>query len=253
MPAIFIRSLLIAIASMVASLGIAAIVLPATGGTFDLRAILMCTLCPLAIAWPASAHAMLQKRRLHEAHEQLNLAHAELADAHARLGEKARRDDHTGMLNREAFFATMEAARRKGAGGALIIVDADNFKTINDTHGHQTGDDALLEITAALCRASGKRDVIGRVGGEEFAIYTPENDEARLYALAERMRREVEKTVFRTPDGRPIELTISIGVSPWQPGASVSELFSRADRRLYQAKRRGRNRVVLGPDEVLAA
>ena len=132
-------------------------VVPALGGSVDGNAWLMLTICPLTIAWPASAFTFWQSERLKNAHRDLARAHAQLAAAHRRLEEKASRDNMTGMLNRESFFAALDGSRRKTDRGALLIIDADHFKKINDNFGHLTGDTALLEIAAAISRAIRRR------------------------------------------------------------------------------------------------
>lgn len=194
---------------------------------------------------------MWQKRRLAAAHAALEAAHAELAAAHARLAEKARRDGMTGVLNRESFFEAVEAARPKHPTSALLIVDADHFKSINDGHGHLIGDDALIEITGAICRGGGGRAVVGRLGGEEFGVLLAGAGMGEARVAAEKIRRQVEEVVFR-PEARRIALTVSIGCAAGQPERTLSELLREADRRLYEAKRRGRNKVVAGDYPIAA-
>lgn len=252
MKSVIFRSGLIAAGSALASLAIASVVVPMAGGTVDGYALLMCVVCPLVVAWPASGWTLYQGRRLRSAHRELTRAHAELAAAHRRLAEKAKLDEMTGMLNREAFFAAIDGTRRKSDRGALLIIDADHFKKINDSYGHLTGDDALLEISAAIARGIRSGDVLGRIGGEEFAAFlvgaTP--DEARR--VAERIRHEVEMIRFRPDREATVPLTVSIGGTACQQGATVPELMRAADRKLYEAKRTGRNRTVFAPVQAAA-
>ena len=98
----------------------------------------------------------------------------------------------TGMLNRESFFAALEGSRRKSDRGALLIIDADHFKKINDNFGHLTGDAALLEIAAAISRAIRVGDILGRIGGEEFGAFLVGASDKEAIRVAERIRREVE-------------------------------------------------------------
>ena len=156
----------------------------------------------------------------------------------------------TGMLNRENFFALLDSSRRKTDRGALLIIDADHFKKINDSFGHLTGDAALLEIAAAISRGVRSGDVLGRIGGEEFGAFLVGATEAEASVVAERIRREVEKVCFQ-PAGAPVPLTVSIGGTVCAFGATVSELMRAADRRLYVAKNRGRNLVIV--TELLSA
>ncbi len=204
------------------------------------------TLCSLVIAGPSSAYTFWQKERLALTYAKLRTAHAELADAHRKLKEKSRHDDMTGLLNRESFFAVLDGTRGKVDRGALLIIDADHFKKINDSYGHPTGDGALLEIAAAIRRGVRKGDILGRIGGEEFAALLDGASDVEARHVAERIRREVELTPFR-PDENAIPLTVSIGGTKCESGASVSDLMRAADRRLYEAKQRGRNLAILEP------
>ena len=157
MNRIFLKSTAVAFSSLLASLLLALTLVPALGGVVDGNAWLMLTICPLAIAWPASAFTFWQSEKLRAAHRDLARTHAELAAAHRRLEERASRDTMTGMLNRETFFAALDRSRRRTDRGALLIIDADHFKKINDNFGHLTGDTALLAIAAAITRRARRR------------------------------------------------------------------------------------------------
>ncbi len=245
MMRVLIKSGIVALSSVIASLMLTLTIVPALGGMVDGNAILMCTVCPLAIAWPASAYTFRQSERLQTAHRELARAHAQLAAAHRRLAEKASRDDMTGMLNRESFFAVLDGSRRETDRGALLIVDADHFKAINDEFGHLTGDDALLLIAAAIRRGVRSADVLGRIGGEEFCAFLVGADENEARHVAERIRREVELIRFRPVDERTVPLTVSIGGTICGHGATVSDLMRGADRKLYEAKHGGRNLAIV--------
>ncbi len=144
MNSIVVRSGIVALLAAAVSTLLVAAVVPALGGTVDRIAVLMCILCPLATAWPASAFTFWQSDRLKQAHRELARAHAQLAAAHRRLSEKASRDDMTGMLNRESFFAALDRSRRKTDRGALLIIDADILIPNTDFLGILTGERALL-------------------------------------------------------------------------------------------------------------
>lgn len=242
MKTIIWKSAGVALLSMVASMLITMLIVP----SIDAVSLLMSTVCPLAIALPVGAITFSQNERIKTAHADLARTHAQLAAAHRQLAEKASRDDMTGMLNRETFFASMESTRRRADRGALLIIDADHFKKINDNYGHLTGDKALLEIAAAIRRGVRAGDVLGRIGGEEFAALLVGATEAEATAVAERVRREVELLRFRPVDERTVPLTVSIGGTHCAPDASISELMRAADQRLYVAKNNGRNLAVLG-------
>jgi len=164
--------------------------------------------------------------------------------------ETAMRDGLTGLYNRRAFDEHLKQAigredRRDGGRFALLLIDIDHFKKLNDTFGHLAGD-AALRHTAALLKGhlrSGDQDA--RFGGEEFAVIMAGADEAGALHLAERIRRGIEKgqLIF---DGARLSVTVSVGAAVWpRDGASGPELVAAADRALYSAKQGGRNRVVV--------
>jgi len=250
---IFLKAGLVAVVSMVASLAVVAAILPALGGEFSGNAVTMSALCPLLIAFPASSYTFWQNRRLHRLHDELREMHAALQHAHEKLSEKSRHDAMTGFLNRESFFTVLDQSRRKVDRGALLLVDADFFKRINDGYGHLVGDDALLEIAAALRRAVRERDIVGRIGGEEFAVLLAGADAGEAGIIAERVRREVEAIGFMPAQGKTHALTVSVGGTVCWPDAGISDLMREADRRLYQAKNSGRNRVVFDAERRWAA
>jgi diguanylate cyclase (GGDEF)-like protein len=243
---IILKSTLVALFSICAYFLVATTIVPALGGTVDGNAWLI-----LAVALPCSAYTFWQKEKLAKALSELETTHAELATTHRKLAEKARRDDMTGMLNRESFFAVLDSTRQRESRGALLIIDADHFKSINDSYGHLTGDKALLEIAAAIRRGVRAGDILGRIGGEEFAALLSGATDDEAIQVAERIRKEVEQIRFR-PDERTVPLTVSIGGIDCEAGATVSDLMRVADRRLYEAKRRGRNRAVLEPFQAAA-
>ena len=164
-----------------------------------------------------------------------------------RLARLATTDSLTGLANRAGFFAAAErevsSVARPERLPALLMVDMDHFKEINDTYGHETGD-AVLRSFAKLCRRIFRsRDIIGRIGGEEFAIVLPHTTREAALARAEKLRAGAEKLRFR----RAIDLkvTASVGVTEIRPGErGIDAALSRADRALYSAKRAGRNRIV---------
>ena len=251
MKQVLAKAALFAVVSAAASLLIVVALVPLIGGVVEGNALLMALLCPLVIAFPASGHTLWQKKKLSDtlleltrAHDELADAHMQLAEAHARLSEKARHDDMTGVLNREAFFATLKSLRRRTDSGALLIIDADNFKYINDTHGHQQGDVALKLITEAIRTALREEDLVGRIGGEEFGAFLVGADVNEAVEVAERIRLAVEAIHFSPGEGKYLPLSVSIGASRLRQQLTWSEMMREADRRLYEAKRRGRNRVV---------
>jgi len=168
-------------------------------------------------------------------------------DASESLRKAAYSDHLTGLSNRRAFFeaADLELARRKKAlrPVALIVIDADHFKAINDRHGHPAGDAVLSHLARTMRSVCRQVDVLARIGGEEFAIILPSVALDDALAIAERLRAEVERTPA-TYEQQPIAYSISIGVAVMDDTLDGFDgLIKRADEALYAAKRRGRNQV----------
>lgn len=181
---------------------------------------------------------------------QLDLASNELHRQKELAEALARTDALTGLANRRAFDAgarrEIERARRYGTPLALVIADLDHFKTINDRHGHHVGDLVLQEFARILGDSVRGVDLVGRWGGEEFAILMPgtDLDEARL--AAERMRQSLAEHVADC-EGHECRVTASFGVAAFVSSApTMDALLGRADAALYRAKDNGRNRVETG-------
>jgi diguanylate cyclase (GGDEF)-like protein len=171
---------------------------------------------------------------------ELNILNARLTQLAAELDYKARHDPLTGAFNRRAVIELTEAHLRDGA-LALIVLDIDHFKRINDEHGHPAGDAVIVELVARLRTIAPEPIEIGRVGGEEFTVVLPRVELQTAVALAERMRTQVAASPFHIPVGRIV--TASFGVSFTPSGGTFTEAYGCADAALYEAKRRGRNSV----------
>ena len=170
----------------------------------------------------------------------------ELELARERAETEARTDPLTGLPNRRYFFESMvrDVARseREGTPLALLAIDIDHFKEVNDRHGHAAGDTALIrtaEILGAHVRGS---DMAARIGGEEFALACLNAGSSDARHLAERLRAAIEAQVIEH-DGQRFSCTVSIGIALREPGDDVSKLMQRADSALYTAKEEGRNRI----------
>ena len=158
----------------------------------------------------------------------------------------------TGASNRRHFMERLaiewERARREGIALSLLAIDLDHFKDVNDEHGHQAGDEVLRRFVAEARTVLRPADLLGRTGGEEFAVLLPDSDAERATAVAERLRARMADTVQKVRTEKPLRVTASIGVASFGPdGESGDKVFRAADKRLYKAKNQGRNRVV-GPD-----
>ncbi len=162
----------------------------------------------------------------------------ELAEANVRLDALSRTDVLTGLANRRAF--SEEAGKRGGQPYAVLMIDIDHFKAINDTHGHAAGDAALRSVADALNGALREHDLLARWGGEEFIAMI---DVEGARAVADRVREAVAATPFRFGDASP-PLRVSIGLAVATPDEALEAVAAKADRALYEAKRSGRDRVV---------
>ena len=167
-----------------------------------------------------------------------------------RLLYRSVRDTMTGLFNR-GYFDTLlefeiERAKRYGRKFALVIVDADHFKRINDTHGHPTGDAVLRALARALRLGVRHSDVVVRYGGEEFVLLLHETEGSSAFDKAEALRQGVSKLLLKPAGiGHSIKLTVSAGVAHYpEDGATARTLLTAADQRLLRAKQAGRNRVV---------
>ncbi|MEZ5668137.1 MAG: diguanylate cyclase [Alphaproteobacteria bacterium] len=172
----------------------------------------------------------------------------ELERANQQLALLANTDGLTGVANRRYFLERMEEelerGRRYHSPLALALLDVDHFKQVNDQNGHQAGDEvlkALSDFTVGLLRSN---DLVGRLGGEEFAILMPESDEQVGAVVSERVRAELAVHPIKTVAG-DLSITVSIGVTQAYPDLDNAEaILRRADRALYRAKSAGRNRVI---------
>lgn len=174
------------------------------------------------------------------------LKHEQLRHANLRLEKMATTDYLTQCLNRGAFTRAVTAhlARPAPAHGAMLIVDADDFKTVNDRFGHQSGDVALRLIAQTISNAIGDKDLVGRLGGEEFGVFLGDVDAATADQMAEQIRADVAAIAF-LPDDEPCPLSVSIGGATFVRKAEFANLYRLADQHLYHAKNTGRDRVAM--------
>ncbi len=188
----------------------------------------------------ARVRSMLRIKRLQD----------ELEEKNRELEQLSIRDGLTGLFNHrhihEELHEEFERAQRSQDPLAVAMFDLDHFKRVNDTYGHQAGDQVLKRLSSILCDTAREIDKLGRYGGEEFIAILPDTDIQAAETFAGRVRESVESQDFHTGAGEVLEMTISAGVAAY-PHPHVEEakaLVERADVALYAAKRHGRNRVV---------
>lgn len=241
MKSVLFKSLLVSMTSVVLTYALILTVIPIMGEPVTPAALVLGFVCPPLVALPVSAAVFRTNDRLREMHDQL-------VEAHRQLEHKASHDQMTGLLNRETFLARMAQKHERSERGVLLIADVDHFKSINDTYGHLNGDQALVMIAAVIKNSVRDQDMVGRIGGEEFAAYL---DGATLHeakVVSERMRRSVESLQFTTSCGVRVPVTLSAGGATTDAAASVTDLLRLADENLYDAKESGRNRILFHAD-----
>ena len=168
------------------------------------------------------------------------------------LADVAATDVLTGLRNRRAFFADASARIGDGEQGFVFLADADHFKAVNDTYGHDVGDRCLIEIADRLRRLAGEGHIAGRIGGEEFAIFVPEKEpplSAQQYGDA--LCRAI--SINLKDANTPLSVTLSAGAVPLNGGLTLADAINRADRALYEAKGSGRARCVVLREDTLTA
>jgi two-component system cell cycle response regulator len=165
------------------------------------------------------------------------------------LEDLAYRDELTELPNRRGAARQIDVlisrSRRHGHQLALLLIDADRFKSVNDEHGHAVGDVVLREISGRLRERVRREDVVGRWGGEEFVVALPETTPDGAAAVAESLREAISAAPI-SADGLELAVTVSIGVAAWT-GQDLDDLVDRSDQALYAAKAAGRDRVMLEP------
>jgi diguanylate cyclase (GGDEF)-like protein len=176
----------------------------------------------------------------------LSISRSELEKSISTIQEMAIRDELTGLANRRHLMELLDHEKNRSSRGGgifcLAMVDIDHFKNVNDSHGHQVGDEVLRAVATMMKKSLRNTEFCGRYGGEEFLIVLTQTDIKGALICAERVRTNIENTLF--PDlGSDFKVTVSIGLSEYQIREDVEKIISRADKALYRAKKGGRNRV----------
>lgn len=193
--------------------------------------LLLTTLIVVIVAFPLAFFVMNQQ--------------AKLATMAEKLDRTARTDDLTGLSNRKTFFDQVRQAieNSSGSAGCLLFIDADHFKSINDTYGHATGDIVLMELGATMKSGIRGQDLAARLGGEEFAVFLVGANRSAALRIAEALRLKAHRIASSAgiDDHR---VSVSIGISIHRAGLDLEDLLLEADKNLYAAKKNGRDRVI---------
>ena len=220
--AVFGTTLISVIASLLITGGL-------QGGFSDIGSMAPAAIVPLVVAPLVSFWGFSQAHKI--------------AELNAELENLLSHDPLTNVRSRSYFF-DVAAKGSPNEAAVVLMIDADHFKQINDTYGHQTGDKALQHLSDLISLQCRKTDIVARLGGEEFGIYMPNTEIGTARVVAERIRTQIAGNPL-VVDGTEISLSTSIGVALRQPGERIESALKRADMALYRAKEDGRNRVTV--------
>ena len=193
-----------------------------------------------------------QERRLRDyqniLEEAVDKRTRELKDINVKLQVLATTDSLTNIKNRRSFFDSSEPmvpyCKREKKEIGFLMIDIDHFKLINDTYGHSTGDEALKLIAKTLSTIVRKSDILGRIGGEEFAVSLPNTNKSGILLVANKIREAIENLIFTDSNDTLINLRVSIGAAILkEEDNNIDDIRNRADDALYNAKEAGRNQI----------
>ena len=204
------------------------------------------------------ADVISQERRVHllrDLRDKVKSIRFHLSNLFERNDElESGRDVLTRLLNRKfmpvVLSKQISQSRARKTGFAVLAIDIDYFKQVNDIHGHQAGDSVLQQLALMLVNNSRSGDYLFRLGGEEFLLIAVDTDATRARAVAEKLRKSVEQESFLLHDGKELKTSISVGVACFDGHPDYQRLLRRADDALYEAKNTGRNRVVVATGAV---
>lgn len=204
-------------------------------------------LAAVSILLVLSTWLYFQGRKLKTSNRELERRMIEITDLQVRLSEQAIRDPLTGLHNRRYLDETspreLSRAKREGHPLAIVMLDLDHFKRVNDTYGHAAGDEVLKGVSAILCDGARKSDIVCRYGGEEFLVALPNMSVQQAMDRAEQWREKLQSTTFQHGDFS-IAVTFSAGIAAYPvDGTDMDTLVFNADQALYSAKNAGRNRI----------
>ncbi len=217
-------------------------------------------ICHVHVSFPTDLHGDEEPYPLKELEEISRMVDdmitdrtRDLIDSYKKLEQMVVRDRLTGIYNRlrlnEALDRELMRANRYNTIFSVLFLDLDNYKHVNDTHGHLAGDEVLKAAATTIDNNVRETDTAGRWGGDEFMVVLPETDAWQAQRLGEKLRRRFSANRFRFDDDEELALSMSGGIAMYQGGDDMESLFARVDRALYQAKQAGRDQVVVAPEK----
>ncbi|WP_321448861.1 GGDEF domain-containing protein [uncultured Cohaesibacter sp.] len=242
-----LRLCVITLASIVVSVLSTAILMHFMFGNIPRAGLIIAALVPILAGLPITFFIDSQRRKLNMALADLKEAHGQLETLNGELEKQARFDFMTGFLNRRYFVQAVNEQCERTDKGAILCIDVDNFKVINDSFGHLVGDEALKMIAETISSATPHDALLARMGGEEFSVFLQPTDLKTARTVAERIRTAVEAMTFEPREGVTHDLSVSIGLAFTCSAHDFQALFGQADLHMYAAKQQGKNRVIL-PD-----
>lgn len=236
-------AILTMVSAFTSTLVTAALVLGLNANGFNINlniALQLAAVVPLVVAPLASWYLIGLMLRVYQMEEEMR--------------QLASYDSLTGLLSRHAFFSNannyVSLAKREHSIFSVLIVDLDFFKSINDQYGHPAGDAVLKLFASVTDSVSRQSDIVGRLGGEEFALLLPSSNADEAWEFSQRLHEAIHKTVLKYKDAI-IKYTVSIGLTSFDPDSDddIDTLLARADSALYQAKGSGRNQTAIFSEE----
>ncbi|MBZ9798765.1 GGDEF domain-containing protein [Mesorhizobium sp. ES1-4] len=237
------KSIVVTIIAIVATFGLSFTARIALDMPIDWLSWVECTLIPILIGMPVGAYIFAQSETIQDTCDKLEKSYAALRETHDRLAFVTSHDPMTGLLSRGGFMARMDRKRDEGEYDTLLLVDPDHFSLFNDKHGYSKGDEALVRIAKALVYLTRPGDSIGRLGGEEFGVLLRGVHKEQAMTIAENIRRLIEGMPWIKGQQDDVKVTASIGGAEIPPNADTQDILRTAERCLFEAKQRGRNRV----------
>ena len=235
----------ITLASILVSVLFTAVLMHVMFGNIPSAGLIIAALVPILAGLPITLIIDGQRRKLNDVVARLKQAHEQLESLNIELEQQARFDYMTGFLNRRYFVKSVTEKCARDQSGAILCIDVDDFKEINDSFGHLVGDEALKLIAHTIAQMAPEGALLARMGGEEFSVFLPGADGEQTGQAAEQLRTAVEAMTFEPVQDVLHQLSVSIGAAILGPTKDFEVLFGEADLNMYKAKRQGKNRTVL--------